>query len=214
LEGHDQSVVGAGLHAQPEKTSIPVGQELYQAQSDLGRFGDMTKTQPLPYSDDFEKGLLSSIRYQPEILLEIPYILHTDVLYVRTHRLILEAFGAITEHSNTQPAEIDFLAVKNYFLASGKLEEAGGEQLFDEIWEFVPSAANWRYYAEGVVESYHRRIAILESRRLIERMYDLQRPVEETIRETIERTFARLAITTGPGGDDAQGPGTRISGYS
>ena len=43
----------------------------------------MTNLQPLPYSEDFEKGLLCSIRYQPDILNEIHDVLRADVFYVR-----------------------------------------------------------------------------------------------------------------------------------
>jgi hypothetical protein len=77
---------------------------------------------------------------------------------------------------------------------SGPAEEAGGVELLNEIWNFVPTGSNWRYYLEGVVHHYRRRIAIIESLRLIEQMYDLQSPLEETIRETVERVFTKLAI--------------------
>ncbi len=154
----------------------------------------MTNVQPLPYSEDFEKGLLCSIRYRPDILDEIHDVLRADLFYVPAHALILEALVAITQRSSLVVAEIDFFAVKNHLLASGKLEEAGGVELLNEIWTFLPTGANWRYYVEGVVGYYQRRMAILESQRLIEQMYDLQSPLEETIRETVERVFANLAI--------------------
>jgi replicative DNA helicase len=155
----------------------------------------MTNTQPLPHNEEFEKGLLSSIRHRPDILDEIHDFLRADVLYIPAHVLTLEAFVAV--RSSSERGGIDFLAVKNHLRTNGKLEEAGGVELLDKIWDFVPTAANWRYYAEGVVEHYQRRVAILESQRLIEQMYDFQRPVEETIRETVERTFAKLATQGG-----------------
>jgi replicative DNA helicase len=154
----------------------------------------MTNLQLLPCSEDFEKGLLCSIRYRPDILDEIHDVLRADVFYVPAHALILEAFAAVAQRSSLLAAGIDFLAVSEYLRTSGKLEEAGGLQLLDEIWDFVPTGENWHYYAEGVVEYYQRRVAILESQRLTERMYDLHSPVQETIRETAERTFAKLAI--------------------
>jgi replicative DNA helicase len=147
----------------------------------------------LPHSEDLEKGLLSSIRYQPRILDEIGDILKTDVFYIPAHALILEAFMAIALRSSLAASGIDFYAVKNHLKASGKLEEAGGPEYLAAIWEFVPTGEGWRFYAEGVLECYQRRVAILECQRLIERMYD-QTPVTETIRETVERTLARLAI--------------------
>lgn len=83
--------------------------------------------------------------------------------------------------------------MKNHFATRGNLEEAGGVELLNEIWDFVPTEKNWRFYAQGLVELYQRRVAIIESQRLIERMYDVESPVGETIRETVERTFAKLA---------------------
>ena len=154
----------------------------------------MTNLEPLPYSEVFEKGLLSSIRYRPDILLEIHDVARASMFYNPAHALIFEAFAAVAQRSSLLTAGIDFLAVREYLRTSGKLEEAGGLQLLNEIWEFVPTGENWRWYAEGVVEHYQRRVAILESQRLIERMYDLLSPVEETIREIAERTFAKLAI--------------------
>jgi replicative DNA helicase len=97
----------------------------------------MTNLQPLPYSEDFEKGLLCSIRYQPDILNEIHDVLRADVFYVPAHALILEALVAITQRSSFVAAGIDFFAVKNHLMASGILEEAGGVKLLNEIWHFV-----------------------------------------------------------------------------
>jgi replicative DNA helicase len=154
----------------------------------------MTNLRPLPYNEDCEKGLLCSIRYQPDILLGIHDVLRADVFYNPAHGLILEALVAITQRSSLVVAGIDFFAVKNHLRASGKLEEAGGVELLNEIWNFVPTGSNWRYYLEGVVHHYQRRIGILESQRFIEQMYDLQSPLEETIRETVERVFTKLAI--------------------
>src|SRR5258708_9559929 len=154
----------------------------------------MTNLRPLPYSEDFEKGLLCSIRYRPDILDEIHDVLRADVFYNPAHALILEALVAICQRWCLVAVEIDFIAVKNHLLASGKLEEAGGVELLNQIWDFVPTGSNWRYYLEGVIEYYQRRMAILESQRLIEQMYDLQSPLEETIRETVERAFTKLAI--------------------
>jgi replicative DNA helicase len=84
--------------------------------------------------------------------------------------------------------------VKNYLATRGKLEEAGGAELLSEIWDFVPTGEGWCFYANGLLEHYQRRVAIREAGRLIEQMHDLQSSVEETIREVIERTFAKLAI--------------------
>src|SRR5258708_17461161 len=154
----------------------------------------MTDAQPLPYSEDFEKGLLCSIRYRPEILLEIHDVARASMFYNPAHALIFEALAATAPKFYGVSAEIDFYAVKNWLIASGNLEEAGGAELLINVWDFVPTGANWRYYVEGVVAFYQRRMAILESRGLIEQMYDLQSPLEETIRETVERVFANLAI--------------------
>jgi replicative DNA helicase len=155
----------------------------------------MTNPQPLPHSEDFEKGLLCSIRLRPEILDEIHDVLRANVFYIPAHALISEAFSAVWSSSET--GGIDFLAVKNHLQTNGNLEEAGGVELLDEIWVFVSTGENWRYYLEEVVEHHQRRVAILESQRLIDRMYDLHSPVEETIRETAERTFSKLATQGG-----------------
>jgi replicative DNA helicase len=157
----------------------------------------MANTQLLPHSEDLEKGLLSSIRYRPDILDELHNVLRADMFYIPAHALIFEAFVAISQDSSLVAAGIDFLAVKNNLLTSGKLEEAGGVELLSQIWNFVPTGENWRFYAEGVAQYHQRRVTILECQRLVGQMYDLQSPVEETIRETVERTFAQLAIKGG-----------------
>jgi replicative DNA helicase len=152
----------------------------------------MTNPRSLPHSEDLEKGLLSSIRYRPEILHEIHDVLRADMFHIPAHALILEAFAEIADRSSV--SGIDFLAVTHHLRTSGKLEEAGGLGLLSEIWDFVPTGEGWRFYADGIIENYQRRVAILESQRLIERMFDLQSPVAETIRETVERTLAKLAL--------------------
>jgi replicative DNA helicase len=155
----------------------------------------MTNIESLPHSEDFEKALLSSIRLRPEILDEIHDVLRANVFYIPAHALVLEAFSAVW--SSSEKGGIDFLAVKNHLRTSGNLEEAGGLELLNEIWDFVPTGENWRYYAEEVVDHYQRRVAILAAQRLIVQMHDLHSPVEETIRETVERTFAKLATQRG-----------------
>jgi len=154
----------------------------------------MSNVQPLPYSEDFEKGLLCSIRYRPEILLEIHDVARASMFYSPAHALIFEALVATAPKFSGVSAEMDFYAVKHWLIASGNFEEAGGKELLNNIWNFVPTGANWRYYVEGVVGHYQRRMAILEAQRLIEQMYDLQSPLEVTIRETVERVFTKLAI--------------------
>jgi replicative DNA helicase len=119
------------------------------------------------------------------------------MFYMPAHALIFEAFAATAPKFFGVSAEIDFYAVKNWLIASENFDEAGGLELLNEIWDFVPTGENWRYYAEGVAEHYQLRVVILAAQRLIEQMYDLHSPVEGTIREMAERTFAKLATQGG-----------------
>jgi replicative DNA helicase len=57
----------------------------------------MSNHRSLPHSVDLEKGLLSSIRYRPEIIDELHDVLRAEVFYIPAHAIILEAFMQIAQ---------------------------------------------------------------------------------------------------------------------
>jgi replicative DNA helicase len=154
----------------------------------------MINTRPLPHSEDLEKGLLSSIRYRPDIIHEIHDVFRADMFFIPAHALIFESCLAVAGDSAITHAGIDFYAVKAWLIAREKLKEAGGVELLSEIWNFLPTGEGWHFYVDRLVEYHQRRVTILECQGLIEQMYDLQNPVDGTIRETVERTLAKLAV--------------------
>lgn len=142
--------------------------------------------QSLPLSLDSEKALLCScIKYAE--LLDEPSI-QSDLFYVPAHRLIFEHLRELFEHGST----LDFVPFKDFLARSGQLQEAGGPEYLDQIWDFVPSAANWKHYQSVLAQFRTRRIGILSCSRLLTELADPIMDVETNLLERFGSIQAKI----------------------
>jgi AAA domain-containing protein/DnaB helicase-like protein len=115
----------------------------------------------LPYSEDDEKGVLCSLILSP---LEAGDLcaqqLKPEYFYAPAHKIIYEI---LLEWKGT--GQVEFPWLKDEIKKSGQLEEVGGPEFLNELFRFVPTASNVGYYLKGVLNAWHRRSVILESRR-------------------------------------------------
>jgi hypothetical protein len=116
---------------------------------------------PLPYSEDPEKGVLCSLILSP---LEAGDLcsrhLEPKHFWAPAHKIIYQTLLAWRGTD-----KIDFIWLKEEIKRRGQLDEVGGPELLNEVYTFVPTASNVRYYLEGVLDTWRRRSAILEYRR-------------------------------------------------
>src|SRR5689334_1322302 len=143
----------------------------------------------LPHDADAEKGLLSSIILRPDLLNELTDI-KPEAFYTLAHALVYERLPALYARDQT----LDFLALKRRLECDKLLEEVGGTEALDEIWSFIPTSANWKYYSDQVRENHQRRIVIREAQRLSEMMFDPATDMASAITGTVEETLTALTM--------------------
>jgi replicative DNA helicase len=77
---------------------------------------------------------------------------------------------------------------------AGKLAEIGDVGYLNEIYNFVPSGANWQHYREFICEYHQRRVTIVGCRQLIEQMFDPELEADQSITEAVESTLTKLSL--------------------
>src|SRR5918911_65433 len=105
----------------------------------------------LPFSEDGEKGVMCSLLLSPrEIADQCVLRLHRDAFYLPAHQIVYE----LVLEFNDKGKPVDFVTLKQMLKDRGQLEEIGGPEYLDELYSFVPTAANASYYIEIVREKY------------------------------------------------------------
>ena len=129
----------------------------------------------LPFSEDAEKGVLCSILLSPREVSDLCVLrLHPDAFYAPAHRIIYELVLEFGDKSKP----IDFISLKQALQDRGQLEEVGNAEFLNELYTFVPTAANAAYYIDIVREKYLLRRLILTCNSLSTRSYEEQENVE------------------------------------
>jgi replicative DNA helicase len=118
----------------------------------------------LPFSEDAERGLLCSLLLAgDEVAVEIN--VPPEAFYIPAHRLLWAmAYRLIAEKK-----PLDFVLLKERLIALEKIEEVGVEYL-SSLYNFVPTSANFRYYADIVLDNWRIRKAILSIRDVMQRL--------------------------------------------
>jgi len=88
----------------------------------------------------------------------------------------------------------DFHLVKKWLADTGRLVEVGGAEGLSSLWSFVPTSANWQFYAKLVKENYQRRNALLQMQALSTQLYDQQAEFEDGLSEHVEKTLMKLVL--------------------
>jgi replicative DNA helicase len=141
----------------------------------------------LPYKEDAEKGLLCSVILNPPLLDELGVT--AEAFFLPCHRFIFDGLSAVYEDLRL----IDLIPLVDHLEREGRLEEVGGREYLVDLWNFVPTAANWRYYLAQVVEMHQRRVGIRELMRLVQAHYDLRSDLHAETVEATERTLTALS---------------------
>jgi DnaB helicase-like protein/AAA domain-containing protein len=120
----------------------------------------------LPLALDSEKALLCSCIKSNELVDEPA--LEPELFALPAHRLIFERLRELFEHGSS----IDFVVLKDFLSRSGELEQIGGAPYLSDLWDFVPSSANWKHYAKILAEVRTRRLGILSCSQLLKELVD------------------------------------------
>src|SRR5258707_286902 len=140
----------------------------------------------LPYSEDAEKGVLCSLVLSPREVGDLCILrLHPEAFYSPAHKIIYELVIEFSDKSKP----IDFITLKQTLKDRSFLEEVGGPEFLNELYTFVPTAANAGYYVDIVREKYLLRRLILACDSLARRCYEDQENVEPLLDDAERQIF-------------------------
>ncbi len=124
-------------------------------------YGALTKTPP--HNLEAEQSTLGSMMLDGSACEQAAEILIPEDFYRHSHQIIFESLLMLVERDEP----IDPITVCEELRSKDMLEKAGGREYVVSLTDFVPSAANVKYYAEIVQEK-----AIL--RKLLEASHEIQ----------------------------------------
>lgn len=151
----------------------------------------MNQPSILPFSDDAEKGLLCSMMLSEDTLSECKGV-PVEAFYYPAHQIVFKVL--LEFHEKNRP--IDFVPLKHSLHTSNQLEEVGGVEHLNDLWQFVPTSANWKYYLDILLDRHHRRVTIIACQKISAFMHDLQSETSSSIQNIAERALTKLAIRT------------------
>lgn len=152
-----------------------------------GEHKEKVDQQQMPFSEDAEKGLLCSLALGgDEVAVELA--LPKEAFYIPAHQILWEVLNDLV----AEKRPLEFVIVKNRLLTLRQWEEVGGREYLSEVYGFVPSFANYKHYAQIVMDNYRLRQAILGTRSMLSRLLDRGRASWEELRDEIQLEYAQL----------------------
>lgn len=109
---------------------------------------DIEKLRKIPSSLEAERSVLGGIFLKPDIFSEVIEIITSSDFYKMAHKLIFEVMQEIYGSGES----IDPIIVMDRLKRKDKFDDIGGETIFYEIIEEVPTAANILTYARIIKE--------------------------------------------------------------
>ncbi len=143
-----------------------------------------------PHSIEAERTVLGALLIDPEAIIKVSDILHSQDFYDPTYRLIYQAM----EELYRDHAPIDFVTVSNKLAASEKLEGIGGTAFLAQLAADVPTSSHVYQYGQIVkTKAVHRRI--IEAGEKIKGLgFEVNKSVPEILDE-VEKTVFQISNT-------------------
>ncbi len=121
-----------------------------------------------PQAVDLEEAVLGAMMIDKKGVDDVIDILHDDVFYKESNKLIYAAIFALFKSS--QPT--DLLTVANQLRKDGNLDAAGGDFYLVGLTQKVSSSAHIEFHARIILQKYIQRKLISISAEIIEEAYD------------------------------------------
>jgi len=162
-----------------QKTDADKASDAAELLSDIER--------PLPFSDDAERAVLSCMLQMPEPTInEAVEKLHEESFYSPGNRLL---FALMVEIYNSGKP-IEPMTLTQTLVDRNKLESVGGAAGVASIYDFVPVAAHFDFYADVVREKAVLRRVITACSESIKDAYDTPEEVGKLLDNSEQRILA------------------------
>jgi replicative DNA helicase len=145
------------------------------------------ETLELPYSEDGEKGLLCSLLLDGDAVaveINVP----KEAFHIPANRLLWETLRELL----AEKKPLDFIIVKQRLIDSKTIEEIGGIGYLSSLYNFVPTAANFRHYTTLVLDAWRIRRAMLSIREVALRLQDRGTAGWAELKGSIETCLLKL----------------------
>jgi replicative DNA helicase len=141
---------------------------------------------PLPQSIDAEKGLLGSILLEPDKVLDECIQKQVNGLHFH-HPVHQQIYGTLIEMRDTGKP-IDQVSLTQCLEDRNILAQVGGGAAVTELFLFVPSASNFKYYIQVLRDKHIFREAIAIARQIEDASFE-----GTNIQDIVENGFIRIA---------------------
>ncbi|MCX7838815.1 MAG: replicative DNA helicase [Anaerolineae bacterium] len=140
----------------------------------------------IPHNVEAEQAVLGALLLDPEAIVQIIPILHTEDFYLEKHQWIFEAIFAL--HERREP--IDFLTVVAELERRNQLNEIGGAAYITALINAVPSAIHIEHYARLVERLSTQRRLIAAAGKIAEIAYTSEEDIDAILDHAEEAVFA------------------------
>ena len=121
----------------------------------------------MPNNLDAEQAVLGCLLIDNECQTELMYQVKAEDFYTEAHKSIFEAMTKVFYRN----VPIDFITLTEELEREGKINAIGGLDYITFLSNVVPSAANYKYYADIVKSNALRRQLIQSGQKIIEKSY-------------------------------------------
>ncbi|MBR1987467.1 MAG: replicative DNA helicase [Clostridia bacterium] len=126
------------------------------------------KAKMLPNDLEAEQSLLGSLFLSLDACIDTFPILKAEDFYSTAHQKIYQAMA----DNYAKNIAVDYVTVSKVLETKGELEEVGGLGYITDLTNFVPSAANYKYYADIIRNDSILRQVIDASQKTINRAFE------------------------------------------
>ena len=126
------------------------------------------KAKMLPNDLEAEQSLLGCLFISQDACIELFSTLRASDFYAIAHQKIYQAM--LDNYSKS--VAVDYVTVCNVLETKGELEEVGGLEYITDLTNFVPSAANYKHYADIVKNDSLLRQIINSSQEVINQAFE------------------------------------------
>lgn len=121
----------------------------------------------MPNNLDAEQAILGCLLIDSECQTELMYQIKAEDFYTEAHKVIFGAMQKVFYRN----VPIDFITLNEELEREGKIASIGGFEYISFLSNVVPSAVNYKYYADIVKSNALRRQLISSGQKIIEKSY-------------------------------------------
>lgn len=140
-----------------------------------------------PQAPDAERGVLSSMLLTPNIVIDmcIEKGVTREAFYIPAHAEIFQALLDIQQANRP----VDFITLAQHLRDRNKLDQVGGGPYLNELFVYLPTAANVSYYIDILMEKHVLRQIIGVCTEYSKRSYEEQDDPERLLDEVEQSIF-------------------------